>query len=161
MKIKPHKERSVCRLLGARELKVYFPTIAVEPKNPRAAKERAYFPGYLFVNVDLADLGENALRWTPGTRGLVRFGGEPAVVPEGLIQELRRRLAELETIRERWPKDLKKGDRIRIVNGPFKGYEAIFDAHVSGKDRIQVLLAFLSRCVQRVKLGAEDVEKVE
>lgn len=40
LSIKPHKERSVSQLLQTREIEVYFPTIRVEPKNPRAAKIR-------------------------------------------------------------------------------------------------------------------------
>ena len=82
LSIKPHKERSVSQLLQTREIEVYFPTIRVEPKNPRAAKIRPYFPGYIFVHIDLQEQGDDALRWVPGTRGIVRFGAQPAIVPD-------------------------------------------------------------------------------
>ena len=39
----------------------------------------------MFVKLDLSQDGNNVLRWTPGTKGLVRFGGEPAVVPDNLL----------------------------------------------------------------------------
>ena len=161
LRIKPHKERSVYKLLQSQAFEVYFPALKVTPKNPRAARIRPYFPGYLFVCLDLDEMGQNVLRWTPGTKGLVRFGGEPAVVPEALIHELQKRLAALEAAG--WPAEekLAPGDRVRIVAGPFAGYEAIFDAHLSGKNRVRVLLAFLSRHPQRLRLDKAAIERIE
>jgi transcriptional antiterminator RfaH len=161
LSVKPHKERIVHRLLQTREVEVFFPTIKVKPKNPRAAKVRPYFPGYMFVHVDLSDLGVNAFSWTPGTRGLVAYGGEPAIVPSNLIQELKQRLEQIEASEGLVLDGLKKGDRIRILSGPFEGYEAIFDMHLPGKERVQVLLAFLSSHPQPVKLDPGDIEKLK
>lgn len=159
LNVKPHKERTVYNYLQSRNLNVYFPRYRVDPVNPRAAKVRPYFPGYMFVNINLDDEGDNALRWTPGTRGLVRFGNEPATVPDNLIHELRKRLSLMETMKERQNR-LEPGDRVRIVNGPFAGYEAIFDTRLSGKDRVQVLLAYLHSRPQRLNLNVNDLEKV-
>lgn len=161
LSVKPHKERSVHQLLQAREVNVFFPTIRVKPKNPRAAKIRPYFPGYMFVQADLNVLGVNAFSWTPGTRGLVSYGGEPAIVPSQLIQELRQRLAEIEAKGGLVLYSLKKGDRVRIVRGPFEGYEAIFDAQLPGKERVQVLLAFLNSHPRPLKLDKDDIEKLK
>jgi transcriptional antiterminator RfaH len=161
LKVKRFKERPVCERLQERDIELYYPTLKVKPKNPRAAKERPYFPGYMFVRADLEELGGNAFSWVPGTRGLIRFGGEPAVVPEHLIAELKRRLAQIETEGDLILDGLKKGDRVRIVSGPFEGYEAIFDARVPGKERVQVLLAFLSSHPQPVKLDPDDIVKLK
>ena len=142
------------------ELEVYFPALHVEPKNPRASRVRPFFPGYMFVRIDLDDQGDNALRWTPGTMGLVRFGDKPAIVPDNLIGELRHRLATLQEKGGSEEKQYEKGERVRIVDGPFAGYEAIFDAHLSGNDRVHVLLSFLSREPRRLRLSKQDIEKV-
>ena len=161
LRIKPHKEWTVYNLLQNEDkLNVYFPSIRVKPKNPRASKVRPYFPGYMFVQVDLENQGDNALRWTPGTHGLVRFGDEPAVVPEHFILELRKQLARIEAEAERPQPPLRKGDRVRIVSGPFAGYEGIFDTQLSGRDRVQILLAFLNSTPQRLRLNLDAIEKV-
>ncbi len=144
--------------LQAQEIRVYYPSIEVEPVNPRASSIRPYFPGYMFVHLDLEAEGDNFLRWTPGTHGLVRFGGEPAIVPDNLIHELKKQLAQLQSLKAE-KRNLKKGDRVRIVSGPFQGYEAIFDMHLSGKDRVQVLLAYLNGQPQRIRLNARLLEK--
>lgn len=161
LRTKPHKERSVHRLLQSKEVTVYFPALKVKPVNPRASKIRPYFPGYMFVQVDLEAEGENALRWVPGTRGLVRFGGEPASVPQELIQQLKYRLARLAQEKPEQERKLKQGDRVRIVDGPFAGYEAIFQAHLSGKERVQVLLAYLSYQPHRITVGAKSLERMK
>lgn len=162
LRTKPHKERAVHRmLLHEDNLEVYFPALRVDPVNPRASKIRPYFPGYMFVNIDLEEQGENALRWTPGTRGLVRFGGQPAPVPEHLIHELQKRLALLQEQEDEPEDEFQEGDRVRIVDGPLVGYEAIFDTRLSGKDRVQLLLSLLSGQSTRVTLEDHQIEKVE
>lgn len=159
LRVKPHKERSVFQLLQARGVEVFFPAVRVKPKNPRAARVRPYFPGYLFVRADLEVMGRNAFSWTPGTHGLVTFGGIPPVVPDPLVQALRRRLAQLEAGGGLALDELKTGDRVRIVSGPFEGYEAIFDARLPGSERVRVLLAFLSSHPRPLKLDRADIEK--
>ena len=160
LRVKPHKERTVFEQLQMRDLDVYFPVLKVNPVNPRAAKERPYFPGYMFVKLNLAEMGANALRWAPGTHGLVAFGGQPAQVPPNLIQEIKSRLATVEAQGGLALENLKPGDRVRITGGLFAGYEAIFDSRLPGKQRVQVLLSFLSSAPHPVKLDAFDIKKL-
>ena len=173
--VKPHKERFVFERLQslehipvpanvsniAEQIEVFFPAVRVKPVNPRSAKVRPYFPGYIFVRGDLELFGESTFNWIPGTHGLVRFGDMPAVVPDVLIRELRQRLAEIEAAGGLVFDALKPGDRVRITSGPLAGYEAIFDMRLPGKERVQVLLTFLSHHPQRIQLEVSDVEKVK
>ncbi len=85
----------------------------------------------------------------------------PAIVPDVLIRELRQRLAEIEAAGELVFDALKPGDHVLITSGPLAGYEAIFDMRLPGKERVQVLLTFLSRHPQRVQLEVSDVEKIK
>lgn len=160
LRVKPHKEQSVHRLLQTKEVDVFFPSVKVNPVNPRAAKERPYFPGYMFVRVDLDESGQNLFNWLPGVHGLVSFGEYPAVVPENLVQEIQRRLAEIKAAGGPVLDGLQKGDRVRIIGGPFAGYEAIFDARLPGQERVQLLLAFLSQHPQPIKLHPAHIQKV-
>lgn len=139
---------------------MFFPTLHVQPKNPRSAKVKPYFPGYLFVKADLDHMGINAFSWVHGTHGLVSFGDIPAIVPGSLIQELRLRLDEINA-QQAVQTNIKAGDPVRIVSGPFVGYEAIFDAYSPGGERVQVLLAFLSNYPQIIKLNEADIEEIE
>ncbi len=157
--VKPHKETIVLQQMQVRDLQGFLPMVKVNPKNPRAAKYRPYFPGYMFVYVDLEKLGISMMNHIPGTRGLVSFGGDPAVVPESLVRKLEKQLAEIDKAGGLVFNKLKQGDAVRITRGPFAGYEAIFDMQLSGKERVQVLLKFLSEHPQPVKLDSADIEK--
>ncbi len=159
--VKPHKEEAVHDFLVARGMADFYPFLQVQPVNPRARKRRPYFPGYLFVQLDLDELGPNALRWTEGTYGLVSFGNEPASVPESLIHEVQRRIEESNAAGGIQAPSFEQGDRVRIIEGAFEGYEAIFDMDLSGKDRVQVLLSYLSQQPKRLIIEPKQIQKIE
>lgn len=161
MHVKPHKERAVTELLQARQVEVFYPSLKVKPVNPRSAKERPYFPGYLFVRVDIDRDGADAYRWLPGAYGLVEVGGETAVVQESLISEVKAHLQKIQTAGGLNLTEIKSGDQVRITEGPFAGYDAIFDAYIPGNQRVQVLLAFLSSHPQPVKIDPSAIRKLK
>ncbi len=133
----------VWRQVRARGYELFFPRIRVYPVNPRSKKFQPYFPGYLFIRTDLETVGVSEFQWMPHTLGLVSFGGEPAVVPENLIDILRKRVGEIAEMGGELFDGLKPGDVVSIKDGPFYGYEAIFDARIPGSERVRVLLEFL------------------
>jgi transcription elongation factor/antiterminator RfaH len=155
---KPHKEAQLEHYLQSNGITTFYPKLKVNPVNPRASRIRGFFPRYLFVHMDLEQWGQNALQWSPGAVGLVTFGNEPAIVPEAFVAELRRRIAQLEAAGGLELAGLKAGDRVTITSGPFAGYEALFDAHLRGEERVLVLLHWLNREV-KLKVNANAVEK--
>jgi transcriptional antiterminator RfaH len=158
---KPRSEEILWRQYCLRNIESYYPCINVIPVNPRSRKTQPYFPGYLFVHVDLGVVGRSALEWIPGGAGLVSFEDEPASVPESLIFTLRQRLddlaaALLQTIAPR----LRKGDAVAIQDGAFMGYEAIFDLYLAGTDRVRVLLQFLENRPIPVEMPACYLQRI-
>jgi len=155
---KPRRERFVHDQLTGQGLEVFFPAVKVHPVNPRSARERAYFPSYLFVHTDLNAFGANRLRWLPAAIGLLEFGGEPAVVPEILITQLKRKISSIQAAGGLVFADLNPGDTVKITSGPFAGYDAIFDMRLKGSDRVRVLLELLRRQVP-MELDAGSIRK--
>lgn len=155
----PHKEEALCRQLQMQGIEVFYPCLRVNPVNPRARKIRAYFPGYLFVRADLEAQGLSTFQWMPYARGLVAFGGEPARVPEALIGAVRRRLGEIQAAGGEIFVDLHSGDAIIIQDGPFAGYEAIFDLKLAGSERVRVLLKMLSQREIPLELHAGQIAR--
>jgi transcriptional antiterminator RfaH len=158
IRAKPRRERFVEYQLAQQAVEVYYPTYPVKPVNPRAARERAYFPGYLFVHTDLDELGANRLRWLPAAVGLLEFGDVPAVVPHAFILELRQRLVKVWQAGGIELAGLSPGDRVTITSGPFAGYEAVFDLSLKGTERVRVLIEMLRRNVT-VELDAGAIRK--
>ena len=140
---KPQNEEFLWSQLCAREVETFFPRIQVQTVNPRARKVRPYFPGYLFIHVDLSKLHATSFQWLPGANRLVTFGLEPALIPENLIRAIQKRVDEINNAGGELLDDVRKGDRVVIQEGPFKGFEAIFDAKISGNERVRVLLSLI------------------
>jgi transcriptional antiterminator RfaH len=144
LRSKPRKEEVAYRQMLNQNIEVYYPRIRVHPVNPRAKKVQPYFPGYLFVHVDIDVLGLSYFQWMPHTLGLVCFGDEAAIVPDHLIAELKKRVKEITEAGGEFFDGLKSGETVYIRQGPFAGYEAIFDTRISGSERVRVLLKLLS-----------------
>jgi transcription antitermination factor NusG len=158
---KPNKEEFLAGQLSAYGIKVFYPRIRVKTVNPRARKLRAYFPSYLFIYVDLETISLSTLHWMPGAVNLVSFDGQPASVPETLISAVERQVELINTSQKNMLLDLKPGDVVSIQDGPFAGYEAIFDGQVSGRERVRVLLSFLQNRKIPVELRGSQVGRVK
>ena len=160
MRSKPRKEEALWRQVKSKDIEVYFPRLRVNPVNPRSRKWVPYFPGYLFIQVDLEEVGRSALQWMPYSIGLVNFGGEPAPVQEHLIHEIRKRVDKITAAGGELFDGLKPGETIRISDGPFKGYEAIFDTRLPGTERVRVLLELIDNQRQvPVELDAGQIKR--
>lgn len=156
---KPRNEELLWKQFALRNLETYYPCIKVQTVNPRARKVQPYFPGYLFVHVDLDLIGKSTIEWIPGGVGLVSFGNEPAFIPDSLIYSIRQRIDSLKTILEKNPIPLCKGDNVYIHEGVFKGYEGIFDIQLSGIDRVRVLLSLLNNRLIFVEMPASCIHR--
>jgi transcription antitermination factor NusG len=143
LRSKPRKEEFLAEQLVLRKIETFNPRIRVQTVNPRARKVRSYFPGYLFLHLDLEKSGTASMQYIPGSAGLVQFGGEAANVPDGLIHAIRARVDEINAAGGELFESLKRGEVVVIHSGPFAGYEAIFDARLPGMERVRVLLKLL------------------
>jgi len=161
MRSKPNKESFLADQLQAYGVEVFYPVLHVTPVNPRSRKIRPYFPNYLFVHVDLEVINVSDLRWMPGASGLVSFDGKPASVPGTLIAAVKKHVETYNvTVRDQ-KKGFQSGDSVIIEDGPFAGYEAVFDTHISGQDRVRVLLSLLQRRQLPVEISSSQIRRVK
>jgi transcriptional antiterminator RfaH len=117
---------------------------------------RPLFPRYLFVSLDLdADQWRKVLS-TRGVKTLISNDSVPTPVPDEIIESLRTYAEDdgLFTVR---PVGLKRGDKVRIADGPFAELDAIFEAD-SDSDRVLVLLNLLGRQTV-VRLSSSEIER--
>jgi transcriptional antiterminator RfaH len=158
LRSKPNKELTLWRELLARGFECSYPQLHVRPVNPRSRTMRPYFPGYLFVHSDLEQVGHSTFQWMPFSGGLVSFDGEPAAVPDNLIQAISRHVDEINAAGGENLAGLKPGETVVIQSGPLDGYEAIFDARLAGTERVRVLLKILRARQMSVELPAAQIQ---
>jgi transcriptional antiterminator RfaH len=140
---KPNKEQFLFTQLQHREIETFYPRFRVEPVNPRARKVRPFFPGYLFVHVDLEQVPLSSLTYIPGAHSVVSFDYHPAVVPDDVIQLIKHNVARINREGKDSHRQLKHGDPVEVKSGPFEGYQAIFDTALKGSDRVRLLIKLL------------------
>ena len=155
----PNKEEVLWRHMISKGIEVFYPRIRVQPVNPRSRKVRPYFPGYMFVQIDLDEAGLSTFQWMPYAKGLVSFGGDPAIVPDALIHAIRSKIEAVSADGGENLEGLKSGDTVVIDTGPFEGYEAIFDMRISGSERVRVLLKMLNKGQIPLELKAGSIRK--
>ena len=114
------------------------------------------FPCYVFARFDL-QRSYFEVKYMPGVRGIVSAGSDPLAVPTGIVTEIRRR--GVDDVVEIAEKPLGTGDRVVVVEGPFRGFEAIFERYLSGAERVAILLSAIEAGGLRVLLPASAVAK--
>lgn len=153
---KPNQEEFLWEQLSNRDVEVYYPYLIVKPVNPRSRTRRALFPGYLFVHFDLHNENLSTLLHLPGAANLVSFGGEPAIVPEGIVQAIKRKVEQGVIESEKKP-SFQPGDIITIREGLLEGYEGIVDSRLSGADRVRIFLRLLQSKNLAVELPVTSI----
>ncbi|MGA9352068.1 MAG: UpxY family transcription antiterminator [Terriglobales bacterium] len=121
-------------------------------KDRRKEVAMVLFPGYVFVQ--MASQSRLRVLQLPGAVRIVTFNGQPAVLPEEEIENLRTRLSSSGTI-EPHPY-LSVGRQVRVRSGPLQGLEGII---VRTKERCRVVLSIhlIMRSVA-VEVDEGDVE---
>jgi len=115
----------------------------------------AMFPRYLFVRLDSDTDNWAPIRSTLGVVSIVRFGQEPARVPDRFIVYLRSREDEqgMQTVTV---DELKRGTRVRVTEGSLMGFEGVYQAR-TGHERVVVLLEIMGK-VARTVVDRESLE---
>jgi transcriptional antiterminator RfaH len=154
-RLAPNREQLALHCLALAGFETYLPRLRERRVfHGRKLETRPpLFPGYCFV---LIELQWSAARWAPGTRGLIMDGQVPARVPEPVIAEIHRR--EVDGLVEVPKPSFRRGDRVRLLAGPFQGRLAIY-VGMSSAERVAVLLQVLGG-QHRVTLARRDIEAV-
>ena len=113
------------------------------------------FPRYLFIYLSDETDDWRPIRSTIGVSSLVRFGQVPVSLPDSLIKELKSRENE-EGIQQLPEKSYSGGERVKIVEGPFQDYEAIYQCK-TGKQRVSLLLKIAEHAVE-IRIQKDQIE---
>ena len=145
LQVKPRQEMRALENLERQQAQCYCPLIQVEKlsRGKRIHVEEALFPGYFFINFDpqKSNLTYTAIRSSRGVSKIVRFGEEPAKVPEALILQIKDcEKASVSSLNA--PNLPQKGDTVIIIEGAFKGLQAVY-SQPDGQQRSIVLMSLL------------------
>ncbi len=134
---KPKKEFQVEKLFYEGGIEFYC------PKYRQEEKTKPFFSGYGFICFDHPD----QYRLVKYTRGVKRVVGNlegPIPIPEEVIHEIRAREINGFIELEKYGEEPDIGDEIEIMEGPMKGLRGIFRKELTEKERVIILLNYVS-----------------
>jgi len=130
------------------ELTVRFEAAGFEVLNPKFTSRKYFrkklqdvesplFPCYIFVRFNLHN-DYRLVKYTRGVRRIIGTGYLPSVVPETIINAIKKSVEDGVGVKE--PQPFESGDDVVITDGPLEGFDAIFDKSLKGSERVSVLL---------------------
>ncbi len=116
-------------------------TVEVEIKDGvKKEKKKKMFPGYVFVEMIMSDEAWYAVRNTPGVTGFIGSSGKGAKPTPVPPQEIDRILVNMGISRVDIESELKVGDKVNVIDGPFKGMAGTIDTIDTENNRLMVLI---------------------
>lgn len=110
----------------------------------KRVKNRIFFPGYMLVQMELDKVSQHLVLNTPGVTNFVGPKNQPIPLQE---DEVRRILGRVE---ERKGEEIieipfKKGDPVKVIDGPFTDFAGVVEEIHREKKKLKVMVSIFGR----------------
>jgi transcriptional antiterminator NusG len=126
----------------------------------RRQSKRKFFPGYVLVELEspLTDETMQLIKETPKVTGFVGGGTKPIPLTPDEAESLLKQV-DAGTAAPREAIRFVKGDNVRIIDGPFLGFNGLVDEVDVDHSRVKVFVSIFGRSTP-VELGFLQVERI-
>lgn len=126
-------------------------------KGEKKTSSRKFFPGYIFVKMEMNDDTWHVVKSTAKVTGFIGEKTTPSAIPDkemtGILQQIE------EGFQKPKPKFLfDKGDSVRVIDGPFTNFNGMVSEVKPEKGKLWVLVSIFGRATP-VELDFIQVEK--
>jgi len=121
----------------------------------RQVKIKKMFPGYVFLQMFLDDETWYQIRETHGVARFIGTKIQPTPVSEKEMQRVLKQLGK----EERLEITFEKGEGVRVISGPFRGYTGTVDEVNAEKGKMKVLINIFGRDTP-VEVNFEHSQKI-
>lgn len=135
--LKPKKEFQVERLFEEGGFTIYSPKYLSE------RKVRPFFPGYAFLRFDHPAQFQ-MVKYTRGVKRVVGNREGPIPVPDEVVTGIRARERDGFVELQKYGQAPGVGDEIEVVEGPLKGLRGIFQKDLDDRERVMILMNYVS-----------------
>ncbi len=134
---KPKKEYQVERLFSEGGIRIYFPKYQLENK------VKPFFPGYGFIYFDFPAQYQ-LVKYTRGVKRIVGHDVGPIPLESEIIEQIKSRELEGYIELNKFGLGPEIGDEIEVMEGPLKGLRGLFHREHTDKERVLILLNYVS-----------------
>jgi transcriptional antiterminator NusG len=140
-------------------IEAFYPTekTITNRNGQRIMREKVLFPGYIFVETKYVGELEYWVKSTPGAAGLLKdAAGNPIWVKQYELEKMRAKGDETDTA---MVLEYSSGERVRILGGPFSGFEGDVKEMNRQKNSVKVSVKIFGR-ENFIEIPLDDVERV-
>lgn len=152
------KQRTQTLHLSHKIIAVLIPTkekIQIKRGQKKTVNEKI-FPGYMLVNMEMADDSWLSVRTTQGITGFVGMSSKPTPLPKHEVKAIQK---YMDQDAPQYKADFTEGEAVRIVDGPFNDFLGTVNNINEEKGSVEVLINIFGRETP-VELDFLQVKKV-
>ena len=118
---------------------------------------RKFYPGYVMLRMVMTDYSQHLIQSIPKVTGFLGGKNRPSPMGDNEAQDI---LKRMETSQEQpRPKyNFERGDEVRVVDGPFDGFNGMVEEVNSDKGKLKVSVSIFGRQTP-VELNFDQVSK--
>jgi transcriptional antiterminator RfaH len=144
LQYKPNSHKYAAKNLIRQGFEVFLPLHSTTTRKASrfTSTVQPLFPGYMFITFDRAEFKWRSINNTYGVTRLITFNSTLKSIPTTFINNLKMRYdlaGKLLPV-----KKLKKGDQVKISNGPFTNFVATIETYET-EQRIWILMELMGR----------------
>lgn len=118
--------------------------------------QRKIYPGYVMVDMVMADDSWYVVRNTPGVTRFVSSGSKPTSLSE---EEAAGILAMVQGDKPKLRVDMEVGAPVKVISGPFENFSGVVEEVEPDRGKLKVLVSMFGRETP-VELEFDQVEKI-
>jgi len=154
------KSAELENMFGDLEEEILIPVEVIEEvkQGEKKSSERKFFPGYMFIRMELTEETWHLVKTTPKITGFVGNSSKPAPVSDAEIRKINRQMAE--GIQRPKPRiEFESGEEVRVIDGPFMNFNGIIEEVKPDKSKVRVMVSIFGRSTP-VELDFAQIEKL-
>jgi transcriptional antiterminator NusG len=132
--------------------------IEITKTGDKKEKIKKMFPGYILVEMIMTDEAWFAIRNTPGVTGFIGSSGKGAKPFPLTPMEVDKILSSMGLSRLELGTEIKEGNMIKVINGPFTGMYGKIKSINIGEGKLEALLDLFGNETP-VELNLAEIEK--
>jgi transcriptional antiterminator NusG len=160
-RVKNNLDKAVVNLsLQERIAQILVPTedVVEIKRNKKHIKKRKFFPGYVFIEMEIDNETYWLVRNTAGVTGFLG-GVKPVPMPEDEVKNLVETVSSPSGTKPRPAVLFDKEENVRIIEGPFKHFIGVVEDVNQEKGKLKVMVTIFGRPTP-VELDFLQVEKL-
>jgi transcriptional antiterminator NusG len=126
------------------EVKIPTETLIEMKGGKKREVQRKFFPGYILVQMEMADDAWHLVKNTPKVTGFVGTGKKPTPLTAEEVDQI---LTQVVTTKEKpKPKHVyEHGEHVRIIDGPFSNFTGVVEEVNLDRNTLKVMVTIFGR----------------